>query len=143
MKGLGVPVENQYGLRPATIQGTNRLQALVTTNDLDTRGWLEGVTTFNFHPHLPHYAVTTSDNKAIHLLAQQPIDVSIRTRSRKQEIVYSICFSGCRHATDAWAISCWLTPRFSLLYSVVTKAWSVSGKILRLSEKLGRQESPA
>jgi len=46
MKGLGVPVENRYGLRPATIQGTNRLQALVTTNDLDTRGWLEGVTTF-------------------------------------------------------------------------------------------------
>src|SRR3954451_19164412 len=62
MKGLGVPVENRYGLRPATITGTNRLQPLVTTNDLDTRGWLEGVATFNFHPHLPHYALTTTDN---------------------------------------------------------------------------------
>ena len=76
MKGLGVPVENRYGLRPATVKGTNRLQPLVMSNDLDSRGWLEGVATFNFHPHLPHYAVTTSDNKSIHVLARQPIDMS-------------------------------------------------------------------
>jgi hypothetical protein len=76
MKGLGVPVENRYGLRPATVKGTNRLQPLVTSNDLDTRGWLEGVPTFNFHPHLPHYAVTTSDNTSIQVLARQPIDMS-------------------------------------------------------------------
>jgi hypothetical protein len=43
---------------------------------LDERGWLTGVTTFNFHPHLPHYAVMTDDPKAINLLAQQPIDLS-------------------------------------------------------------------
>jgi hypothetical protein len=76
MKGLGVPVENRYGLRPATVNGTSRLQPLVTSNDLDSRGWLEGVSTFNFHPHLPHYAVTTSDKKSVHVLAKQPIDVS-------------------------------------------------------------------
>jgi hypothetical protein len=76
MKGLGVPVENRYGLRPATIDGTNRLQPLVTLRDLDKRGWLTGVSTFNFHPHLPHYAITTDDPNAIHLLAQQPIDMS-------------------------------------------------------------------
>jgi hypothetical protein len=76
MKGLGVPVENRYGLRPATIPGINRLQPLITTNDLDTRGWLSGVSTFNFHPHLPHYAVTTGDTKTIHVLAQQPVDTS-------------------------------------------------------------------
>ena len=76
IKGLGVPVENRYGLRPATIDGTNRLQPLVATKDLDKRGWLTGVPTFNFHPHLPHYAITTDDAKAIHLLAQQPIDMS-------------------------------------------------------------------
>jgi len=45
-------------------------------NDLDTRGWLKGVTTFNFHMHLPHYAVTTDDAKAIRVLARQPIDMS-------------------------------------------------------------------
>jgi hypothetical protein len=76
MKGLGVPVENRYGLRPATIDGSNRLQPLVRSQDLDKRGWLSGVATFNFHMHLPHYAVTTDDPKAIHLLAQQPIDMS-------------------------------------------------------------------
>ena len=76
MKGLGVPVENRYGLRPATVKGINRLQPLVMSNDLDSRGWLEGVATFNFHPHLPHYAVTTSDNKSIRVLARQPIDMS-------------------------------------------------------------------
>ena len=76
MRGLGVPVENQYGLRPATVQGTNRLAPLSTNRDLDTRRWLDGVPTFNFHPHLPHYAVTTDDPKAIHVLARQPIDMS-------------------------------------------------------------------
>jgi hypothetical protein len=76
MKGLGVPVENRYGLRPATVPGINRLQPLITTNDLDTRGWLSGVSTFNFHSHLPHYAVTTGDTGTIHVLAQQPIDTS-------------------------------------------------------------------
>ena len=76
MKGLGVPVHNQYGLRPATVQGTKQLQPLIKRTDLDSRGWLEGVPTFNFHPHLPHYAITTNDASAIHLLAQQPIDLS-------------------------------------------------------------------
>jgi hypothetical protein len=76
MKGLGVPVENRYGLRPATIQGTNRLAALSITRDLDTRRWLDGVATFNFHPHLPHYAVTTDDPQAVQVLARQPIDMS-------------------------------------------------------------------
>nr|WP_235879889.1 hypothetical protein [Polyangium aurulentum] len=76
MAGLGVPVENRHGLRPATIPGTNRLEPLIIARDLDTRGWLEGVTTFNFHMHLPHYAVTTSDTTTIHVLARQPIDLS-------------------------------------------------------------------
>jgi hypothetical protein len=75
MKGLGVPVENRYGLRPATVRGTE-LRPLTIARDLDTRGWLEGVTTFNFHPHLPHYAVTTDDASAVRVLARQPIDLS-------------------------------------------------------------------
>src|SRR5262249_55907146 len=78
MKGLGVPVENRYGLRPATVPGTTRLAPLSTVRDLDKRGWLSGVPTFNFHMHLPHYAVTSDDAKAIHVLARQPIDLSRR-----------------------------------------------------------------
>jgi hypothetical protein len=76
MKGLGVPVENRYGLRPARVPGTNKLAPLSIARDLDTRGWLNGVTTFNFHMHLPHYAVTTESSGAIHVLARQPIDIS-------------------------------------------------------------------
>src|SRR5215813_4182521 len=43
MKGLGVPVENRYGLRPATVKGTTQLEALSIDRDLDTRGFLKGV----------------------------------------------------------------------------------------------------
>ena len=76
MKGLGVPIENRYGLRPATVPGTNKLLPLTVNKDLDKRGWLDGVQTFNFHMHLPHYAIKTDDPKTIHLLAQQPVDMS-------------------------------------------------------------------
>jgi len=77
MKGLGVPVENRFGLRPATIKGTNnQLVPLIKQMDFDKHRMLEGVSTFNFHMHLPHYAVTTDDSNLIHVLAQQPIDMS-------------------------------------------------------------------
>ena len=76
MKGLGVPVENRYGLRPATIKGTNQVAPLNAVRDLDSRGWLTDVTTFNFHPHLPHYALITDDTKSIRVLSKQPIDMS-------------------------------------------------------------------
>ena len=48
----------------------------VAARDSDARGWLTGVTTFNFHSHLPHYALTTDDTKLIRVLARQPIDMS-------------------------------------------------------------------
>ena len=77
MKGLGVPVENRFGLRPATVAGTrNQLVPLNKRMDDDKRGWLNGVNTFNFHMHLPHYAVTTDDPKLIQVLASQPIDMT-------------------------------------------------------------------
>ena len=31
--------------------------------------------TLNFHPHLPHYELTTEDTKSVHVLARQPIDL--------------------------------------------------------------------
>jgi hypothetical protein len=74
MKGLGVPVENRWGLRPAVSSG--RIAPLTIAKDLDERGWLDGVRNFNFHMHLPHYALTTEDTRSIHVLARQPIDLS-------------------------------------------------------------------
>jgi len=75
MKGLGVPVDNRYGLRPGVIPGTRQIAPLTINRDLDRRGWLNGVTNFSFHKHLPHYAVT-GESKSVHVLGQQPIDLS-------------------------------------------------------------------
>ena len=58
MKGLGVPVHNQYGLRPALVKGTKEIAPLTAFSDLDKLGLLNNVTTLNFHPHLPHYELT-------------------------------------------------------------------------------------
>ncbi len=76
MRGLGIPVENRYGLRPARDPETKKLAPLSIASDLDTAGWLDGVTTFNFHMHLPHYAVTSENGPPVHVLAKQPIDLS-------------------------------------------------------------------
>jgi hypothetical protein len=87
MSGLEIPVENRWGLRPAVVPaapagggggeawGTApRSAPLLVANDLDERGFLTGVTNFNFHQHLPHYAVTGDDPRAVRVLARQPID---------------------------------------------------------------------
>ena len=75
MKALDVPVINQFGLRPALVKGTKNIAPLNANKDLDTLGLLKGVTTFNFHPHLPHYAITNDKTRQIHVLARQPIDL--------------------------------------------------------------------
>ena len=74
MKGLGVPVLNQFGLRPAVVKGTKQITPLMVNKDLDTLRLLDGVTTFNFHLHLPHYAVTPADDPSVVVLTQQPVD---------------------------------------------------------------------
>ena len=76
MAGLGVPIENRYGLRPGVVSGTSRIAPLTVNRDLDSRGWLNGVSNFSFHKHLPHYAVTTADASLVRVLATQPIDMS-------------------------------------------------------------------
>ena len=75
MKALGVPVVNQFGLRPALVKGTQQIAPLTINKDLDKLGLLNGVSTFNFHPHLPHYALTTDETRSVHVLTRQPIDL--------------------------------------------------------------------
>ncbi len=75
MKGLGVPVHNLYGLRPAQVKGTKQITPLTAFRDIDKLGLLKNVPTLNFHPHLPHYEITEKDSKSVHLLARQPIDL--------------------------------------------------------------------
>jgi hypothetical protein len=76
MKGLGIPIENRWGLRPATVKGTNQIAPLTAFRALDVKGWLTGVITFNFHPNLPHYALTSDATKSLHILARQGIELS-------------------------------------------------------------------
>ena len=75
MKALDVPVHNLFGLRPARVKGTKEIAPLTQFNDFDKLGLLKNVPTLNFHPHLPHYELTEKDNKSVHLLARQPIDL--------------------------------------------------------------------
>jgi hypothetical protein len=73
LQALDIPVINQWGLRPAVIKGTRQIAPLTAFTDLDKPGLLENVPTLNFHPHLPHYALTRED-KAVRVLARQPVD---------------------------------------------------------------------
>ncbi len=66
-----VPRQQRFGRYTRSL-----MSGLGITRDLDERGWLSGVTTFNFHMHLPHYAVIADDPKVIHVLAREPIDLS-------------------------------------------------------------------
>ena len=75
MKALDIPVINQWGLRPALVKGTKNITPLTAFQDTDQLGLLKNVPTLNFHPHLPHYALTKDDGKGVQLLARQPIDL--------------------------------------------------------------------
>lgn len=72
MKALDVPVVNSYGLRPAQVRGD--AAPLIGFEDLDELGLLRGVSSLNFHAHLPHYAVTDPD-APVYVLARQPVDL--------------------------------------------------------------------
>ena len=109
MKGLGIPVENRFGLRPAVIKDTNQIAPITAMRDLDTQGWLANVTTFNFHQHLPHYALTTEDTRSIRVLARQPIDLTRPHPFIEAGNTEFKCSFGCRRQARAPATSCWRT----------------------------------
>ena len=73
MGALNVPVHNKWGLRPAVVDGTNDIAPLTAFRDLDTPRLLDNVTTFNFHPHLPHYELT-EETDSVRVLGRQRID---------------------------------------------------------------------
>ncbi|BBZ45523.1 hypothetical protein MPRM_28040 [Mycobacterium parmense] len=47
---------------------------LTAFRDLDTPRLLDNVTTFNFHPHLPHYERTDPETDSVRVLGRQRID---------------------------------------------------------------------
>jgi hypothetical protein len=74
LEALDIPVVNRFGCRPAVDAETKKIAPLSVSRELDTRGWLEGVTHFNFHMHLPHYDVSGDGQAEVRVLARQPID---------------------------------------------------------------------
>jgi hypothetical protein len=76
MKALDVPVHNKWGLRPAVVDGTNDIAPLTGFRDLDTPRLLDNVTTFNFHPHLPHYELAAPETDSLRVLGRQRVDPS-------------------------------------------------------------------
>jgi hypothetical protein len=75
LAGLGVPVENQFGLRPAATQDGSPAPIDIETSR-DRLSLLNGVTTFNLHPHLPHLHCLGEAANGLEVLARQTIDLN-------------------------------------------------------------------
>lgn len=74
---LGLRVENRYGLNPARAADGSPAPLRVVPG-ADELGVLEGVTTFNLHPHLPHLEVPAGGGN-LRVLARQPINPGAST----------------------------------------------------------------
>lgn len=74
MTALEVPVRNTWGLRPAVADGTREIAPLTAVRDLDSSRLLDDVTTFNFHPHLPHYELLAEEGPDLRVLGRQRVD---------------------------------------------------------------------
>jgi hypothetical protein len=74
LAGLGVPVENQFGLRPA-VHADGAPADIDADRSLDRLGLLDGVKTFNLHPHLPQLERLGASVNRMDVIARQRIDL--------------------------------------------------------------------
>jgi hypothetical protein len=75
LNGLGLPVRNRFGLRPAKLaDGSPAL--LEVAAEFDRFGLMKGVATFNLHPHLPHFERLGDSLAKLDVLARQEIDLA-------------------------------------------------------------------
>jgi hypothetical protein len=75
LAGVGVPVENRYGLRPA-VEADGSPSPIEIETALDRLHLLRGVHTFNLHPHLPHLERIGDAITKLDVLARQKIDLT-------------------------------------------------------------------
>ena len=75
LTGLGVPIENRFGLRPAATSDGAPAAAEID-HDLDSLNLLRGVETFNLHPHLPQLERIGPATERMEVLARQAIDTA-------------------------------------------------------------------
>ena len=73
LAGLGLPIENRFGLRPAS-EADGSPRPIEAEPALDRLGLLSGVATFNLHPHLPHFERLGDALAKTEVLARQPVD---------------------------------------------------------------------
>jgi hypothetical protein len=74
LNGLGLPVRNRFGLRPAKLPDGSPAPLEIAVA-FDRSGLMEGVTTFNLHAHLPHFERLGDSVAKLDVLARQPIDL--------------------------------------------------------------------
>jgi hypothetical protein len=72
LAGLGVPVENRFGLRPAAADGVPA--PVEIDRALDGLGLLRDVDAFHLHPHLPQLERIGPSIERMDVLARQKID---------------------------------------------------------------------
>jgi hypothetical protein len=75
LAGLGVPIENRFGLRPAAAPD-GRPAPVEIDRSLDVLGLLRGVETFNLHPHLPQLERVGAATARMDVLARQAIEMA-------------------------------------------------------------------
>jgi len=75
LAGLGVPVENRFGLRPAA-EPDGHPSPIEVETALDRLQLLHGVATFNLHPHLPQLERLGEAVARLDVLARQKIDLA-------------------------------------------------------------------
>ena len=74
LAGLGIPVENRYGLRPLA-EADGSPSPIEVETALDRLHLLQGVRTFNLHPHLPQLERIGEAVTKLDVLARQKIDL--------------------------------------------------------------------
>lgn len=75
LAGLGIPVQNRFGLHPA-VDADGSPVAIDAESALDRLSLLRGVDTFNLHPHLPHFERLGDALAKLDVLARQKIDLN-------------------------------------------------------------------
>jgi hypothetical protein len=73
LAGLGVPVDNRFGLHPATMPDGSPAPVDIDRS-LDEIGALAGVESLNLHPHLPHFERLGEAANRMDVLVRQNVD---------------------------------------------------------------------
>ncbi len=131
LAGLGVPVDNRFGLRRRwQWMGRRRLSRLIVLST--NLACLREVTTFNLHPHLPQLERIGASTERLDILARQKIDLMAPPHPFTQ---------GGRSSFDALLQSRPGTFAGKLLVCDTTMFSSTAGGVENLRRFLGQRNS--